>query len=129
MITAKISWGLKKKSENVWEIYIAEQLCVHCLEMFVKTSETGKNCFRSDFFFTKYSNNYHRLPYQSLLVQNDYERKTMVGFRSSLSQMFFKVGVLKNFTTRVFFCQIFEIFKNAFFCRTPPVAASLTLSA
>ena len=70
--------------------------------------------------------------------------------RSSLSQMFFKIGVLKNFANfigkhqcwsifliklqvwtllkrdfrQLFSCEISDIFKNTFFYRTPPVAAS-----
>ena len=60
--------------------------------------------------------------------------------RSSCSQMFFEVVVLKNFaifTTLaleslfnkvaglwVFSCEYYEIFENSFFYRTPPVAAS-----
>ena len=70
--------------------------------------------------------------------------------RSSLSQMFFRIGVLKNFanfigkhqcwsifsiklqtwtllkidSTRVFSCEIYNIFQNTFFYRAPPVAAS-----
>ena len=65
---------------------------------------------------------------------------------SSLSQVFFKIDVLKNFSnftgkhqcfglftkvaglkatpTHVFSCEICEIFKNTFFKTTPPVAAS-----
>ena len=61
--------------------------------------------------------------------------------RSSLSQMFFKIGILKNFTTfngklqqdrefntptQVFSCEYCQIFKNSFFYRTPPVAASVS---
>ena len=73
-------------------------------------------------------------------------------YRSSWSQKFFKIGVLKNFTifqgkhlcwsffliklqtwttllketpTQVFSCEYCEIFRNSFFHRTPPVAASL----
>ena len=54
--------------------------------------------------------------------------------RSSCSQMFFKIGALKNFAipqeklyskeapTQVFSCEYFEIFKNSFFYRIPPVA-------
>ena len=75
--------------------------------------------------------------------------------RSSLSQMFSKISALKNFAnvigkhqcwsifliklqawrsatllkrdsnTGVFLCEICEIFKNTFFYRTPPVAASV----
>ena len=76
--------------------------------------------------------------------------------RNSRSQIFFKVGVLKNFSnftgkhqcqsfslirlqtwglqlyqetpTQVFSCKICKIFKNAFFYRTPPVAASVYTS-
>ena len=72
--------------------------------------------------------------------------------KSSLSQIFFKKGILKNFAnfkgkhrcwslfltkfllnyqlcyeetpTQVFFYEIFEISKNTIFYRTPPVAAS-----
>ena len=70
--------------------------------------------------------------------------------RSSLSQMFFRISVLKNFgnfigkhqrwsivsiklqawtllkrdSTQVFSCEICDIFKNNFFYRTPPVTAS-----
>ena len=73
--------------------------------------------------------------------------------RSSISQMFFKIGALKNFAnfigkhqcksiflinlqslntcnvvketpTQVFSCEICEVFKNTCFYRTPPVAAS-----
>ena len=36
--------------------------------------------------------------------------------------MFFKIGVLKNFTN--FTVEICKIFKNILFYRTPPVAAS-----
>ena len=69
-------------------------------------------------------------------------------YRSSHSKMFFKIGVLKNFTnftgeslephfnkvfnklykketpTQLFPCEICNIFKNAFFYRTSPTAAS-----
>ena len=55
--------------------------------------------------------------------------------RKNRSQMFFKVGVLKiftNFTKKtpaleyLLICwEIWEIFKNTFFSRTPPVAASV----
>ena len=40
--------------------------------------------------------------------------------------MFGKKGVLKNFEnfTGKYLCQIWEIFKNTFFYRTPPVDAS-----
>ena len=31
---------------------------------------------------------------------------------------------IKNTLAQVFSCEIYELFKNAFFCRTPPVAAS-----
>ena len=62
--------------------------------------------------------------------------------RSSLSQLFFKIGVFKTFAnfvgkhqcwglfllketpTQVLSCKIFEIFKNTLFCRTHLVAAS-----
>ena len=59
--------------------------------------------------------------------------------RSSRSQMFFKIGVLKNFTSvtektpvlesnesliQVLSCKIYDIFKNNYFHRTPPVPAS-----
>ena len=75
-------------------------------------------------------------------------------FWSSRLQMFFKVGVLKSYAiftrkhlrwsrfsiklqsfrpatlkvtpTKVFFCEYCKIFKNSFFHRTPPVAASVT---
>ena len=75
-------------------------------------------------------------------------------FRSSCFQMFFKVGVLKSYAifagkhlrwshfwikfqsfrpgtlkitpTKVLFCEYCKIFKNSFFHRTPPVAASVT---
>ena len=75
-------------------------------------------------------------------------------FWSSRLQMFFKVGVLKSYaiftgkhlrwshfwikfqsfrpatlkvtTTKVLFCEYCKIFKNSFFHRTPPVAASVT---
>ena len=74
-------------------------------------------------------------------------------FWSSRLQMFFKVGVLKSYAiftgkhlrwghfwtkfqsfrpttlkvtlTKVFFCEYCKIFKNSFFHRTPPVAASV----
>ena len=65
-------------------------------------------------------------------------------FRGSLSQMFFKIGAVKNFAKstrntciRVFFnkvagdadkifsCEFCEICKNTFFDRQPPVAASV----
>ena len=49
-------------------------------------------------------------------------------FRRSRSQMFFKIGVLKNFSIftwkQVFSCKYCGIFKNTFFNRIPPVAAS-----
>ena len=53
--------------------------------------------------------------------------------------MFFKIGVLKNFTnvtektpvlesneslTQVLSCKIYDIFKNNYFYRTPPVPTS-----
>ena len=57
-------------------------------------------------------------------------------YRSSRSQMFFKIGILKNFTiftgkqlcwrdsnTGMFSCEYCEFFKNRFFYRTLPVAA------
>ena len=63
--------------------------------------------------------------------------------RSSRSQVFFKIGVLENFTNftgkhlcwslqlyykeiprQVFSCEIWEIIKNTFFYRTLPVVAS-----
>ena len=59
-------------------------------------------------------------------------------FRSSRSQTFFKIGVLKNFANftgkhlcwsllliKLFSCEFFELFKSIFFYRTPPVAASV----
>ena len=56
-------------------------------------------------------------------------------FRSRRSLMFFKIGALKNFEglelyyketpAQVFPCEYYEIFKNNFFYRTPPVAASV----
>ena len=71
-------------------------------------------------------------------------------FKSSRSQVFFKIGVLKNFAnftgkhlcwslllielqawrsketpTQVFSCKICDIFKSTFFYRTPSVAASI----
>ena len=53
--------------------------------------------------------------------------------RSSRSQMFFKIGVLKNFAnftpTQAFSCEICKIFKSTFFYRTPPVAASASCSS
>ena len=63
-------------------------------------------------------------------------------FRSSRSQMFFEIGVFKNFAiftgnhlcwsllevpAQAFSCEYCEIFKNSFYQRAPPVAAS-TLS-
>ena len=71
-------------------------------------------------------------------------------YRSSPSQMFFKISALKNFTgkqicwnlvllklqtfrraslikrvfKKVLTCEIYEIFNKTFFYRTPPVAAS-----
>ena len=69
-------------------------------------------------------------------------------FRSSCSQMFFQIGVLKNFAkfpeslfqqccrteacnfikketlAQVFSCEFYKTFKNAFSFRTPLVAAS-----
>ena len=64
------------------------------------------------------------------------ERSIPDRFRNSRSQMFFKTGVLKNFAdftgkhlcwtpTQAFCCEICEIFKNTYFCRTPPVPASV----
>ena len=51
--------------------------------------------------------------------------------RSSRLQMFFKIGVPKNFSNfagkQVFSCEICEIFKNLFIYRTPLVAASMLL--
>ena len=64
-------------------------------------------------------------------------------YRSSHSQMFFKIGVLKNFViftgkhlywslfliklqetpTQVFFCEYCKILMNTFLCRTPRVVA------
>ena len=60
--------------------------------------------------------------------------------KSSRSQMFFKIGALKNFvkstgkhpcwslflikSAKVFSCEICKIFKNTFLDRAPPVAAS-----
>ena len=74
--------------------------------------------------------------------------KSMEG--NSRSHMLFKIGVLKNFAnftgkqlcwslfltkfftnfirntpTQVFSCEIWKNFKNTYFCRTPPVAASV----
>ena len=64
-------------------------------------------------------------------------------YRSTCSEMFFKIGVLKNFTNftgkhlswslkawketlaQVFSCEICESFKNTFFYRTPPLVASV----
>ena len=79
-------------------------------------------------------------------------------FRSSRTQMFFKIGVLKRFanfagkylcwnlflknlqaeglqlhekktSTEVFSCAVYEIFNNTFSYRTPPVTASAPLVA
>ena len=41
-------------------------------------------------------------------------------------EVFFKQGVLKSFTQKKSFsCKICEIFKNVYFCGTPPEAASV----
>ena len=37
--------------------------------------------------------------------------------------------IKKETTSQVFSCQFFKIFKSAFFCRTPPVAASSNFKA
>ena len=56
--------------------------------------------------------------------------------KSSRSQMLFKIGVIKNFAkstgkhlckAHVFSCEFYEIFKNTFCLRTPPVAAFVQL--
>ena len=74
----------------------------------------------------------------------------MYGTRSSRSQMFFKIGVFKNFVLftgklfcwslsfitftqkrlqhRCFFCKHCEIFKNNLFYRTLPVAAFVVMT-
>ena len=43
--------------------------------------------------------------------------------RSSRPEVFYKIGVLKNFEK--FTGKFCEIFKNTFFHRTPPVATSV----
>ena len=71
-----------------------------------------------------------------MFLQNRFteDRSITDTFRSSRMEMFFKIGVLLNFTsltgkhlcpTQVFSCEIREMFKNSFFHRTFPVAASL----
>ena len=45
-------------------------------------------------------------------------------FRSSRAEVFCKKGVLKNFANFIY-CEFCEIFKNAFFKKTPPVPASV----
>ena len=51
--------------------------------------------------------------------------------RSSRPEVFCKKGVLRNFAKftgkQVFSCEFWEISKNSFSCRTPPVAASVLL--
>ena len=48
--------------------------------------------------------------------------------RGSRSQMFFKIGVLKYRYLQTFSCEYCKIFKNNYFDRTPPVAASEYIS-
>ena len=64
-----------------------------------------------------------KIPYQQFLTFLSFTNI----FRSSHSQMFFKIGALKNFRnilnykgslTQMFFCEYYEIFKNSFFYRT-----------
>ena len=47
-------------------------------------------------------------------------------FKSSRTQMFFKVGVLKNFT-QVFSVNVTKFLRAAFFIEKPPVAAFFSL--
>ena len=64
------------------------------------------------------------------MYKNELFKVYSILMRSSRSKVFFKTGVLKRpatllkTPTQVFSCEIFEIFKNTFFYRTPPVAAS-----
>ena len=50
--------------------------------------------------------------------------------KGSCSQKFFKIGVLglqifkEKTQTEMFSCEIYEMFKNIFFYRAPPMAAS-----
>ena len=48
--------------------------------------------------------------------------------RSSRPEVFCKKGVFENFA-KVFSCELCDIFKNTFFQRAPPVAASEKLKA
>ena len=61
------------------------------------------------------------------VLQNRYSYKFRNIHRKTPESLYNKVGLqvyLKETTTQVFSCEYFEIFKNSFFYRTPPVAAS-----
>ena len=61
-------------------------------------------------------------------VQDTISKRNHSNNRNSRSQMFFKIRVLKIFTiSQENACEICENFKNTFFYRTPPVAASETI--
>ena len=73
-----------------------------------------------------------------ILICNKTAAEACVQFQKQPSEVFCKIGVLKNFANftgkhlcwsllliKLFSCEFFELFKSIFFYRTPPVAASV----